>query len=85
VLAGLSVAALTLTSSGFAVVNLDNHSAGLRDFDSRGKVAPTKGQLRAAHSIHGHVSCPRDTEVHVTEVEVFGQNPTVAGSKVTTG
>jgi hypothetical protein len=28
---------------------------------------------------------PRDTEVHVTEVEVFGQNPTVSGSKVTTG
>jgi hypothetical protein len=28
---------------------------------------------------------PRDTEVHVTEVQVFGQNPTVDGTKVTTG
>jgi extracellular elastinolytic metalloproteinase len=56
VLAGLSVAALTLTSSGFAVVNLDNHSAGLRDFDSRGKVAPTRAQLRSARAIHGRVS-----------------------------
>ena len=56
VLAGLSVIALTLTSSGFAVVNLDNHSAGLRDFDSRGKVAPTRAQLRSARSIHGRVS-----------------------------
>ena len=56
VLAGLSVTALTLTSSGFAVVNLDNHSAGLRDFDSRGKVAPTRAQLRSARSIHGRVS-----------------------------
>jgi len=28
---------------------------------------------------------PRNTEVHVTEVEVFGQNGTVSGSKVTTG
>ena len=50
VLAGLSVIALTLTSSGFAVVNLDSHSTGLRDFDSRGKVAPTTAQLRAARS-----------------------------------
>ena len=56
VLAGLSVIALTLTSSGFAVVNLDHHSAGLRDFDSRGKVAPTRVQLRSARSIHGRVS-----------------------------
>jgi len=28
---------------------------------------------------------PRNTEVHVTEVQVFGQNPTVDGTKVTTG
>jgi hypothetical protein len=28
---------------------------------------------------------PRDTEVHVTEVQVFGQSPTVDGTKVTTG
>jgi hypothetical protein len=27
----------------------------------------------------------RNTEVHVTEVRVFGQNPTVDGTKVTTG
>jgi len=27
----------------------------------------------------------RASEVHVTEVQVFGQNPTVEGTKVTTG
>ena len=53
---GLAVLALTLTSSSFAVVNLDSHSTGSRDFDSRGKVAPTTAQLRAARSIHGRVS-----------------------------
>ena len=55
-LAGLSVLALTLTSSSFGVVNLNRPTGQLRDFDSRGKVAPTKAQLSAARSIHGRVS-----------------------------
>lgn len=56
VLAGLSVLALTLTSSSFGVVNLNRPTGQLRNFDSRGKVAPTKAQLKAALSIHGRVS-----------------------------
>jgi hypothetical protein len=55
-LAGLSILALTLTSSSFGVVNLNRPTGQLRDFDSRGKVAPTKAQLSAARSIHGRVS-----------------------------
>ena len=55
-LAGLSVLALTLASSALAVVHIEGQSTGLRDFDARGKVAPTKAQLRAARSIHGRVS-----------------------------
>jgi extracellular elastinolytic metalloproteinase len=56
VLSGLSVLALTLTSSAFAVVHLDGQSTGLRDFDARAKVAPTAAQLKAARAIHGRVS-----------------------------
>jgi extracellular elastinolytic metalloproteinase len=55
-LAGLSVIALTLASSGLAVVHIEGQSTGLRDFDARAKVAPTKAQLRAARSVHGHVT-----------------------------
>jgi hypothetical protein len=50
------VLALTLTSSSFGVVNLNLPNGQLRDFDARGKVAPTKAQVRAARSIHGRVS-----------------------------
>jgi hypothetical protein len=56
VLAGLSLVALTLTSSSFGVVNLNRPDGQLRDFDSRGKVAPARAELRAARSIHGRVS-----------------------------
>ena len=38
------------------MVNLNRPTGQLRDFDSRGKVAPTKAQLSAARSIHGRVS-----------------------------
>jgi extracellular elastinolytic metalloproteinase len=55
-LAGLSVVALTLASSGLAVVHLGGQSTGLRDFDARARVAPTKAQLQAARSIHGRVT-----------------------------
>jgi extracellular elastinolytic metalloproteinase len=58
-LAGLSVIALTLASSGLAVVHIEGQSTGLRDFDARARVAPTKAQLQAARSIHGHVSWSR--------------------------
>jgi extracellular elastinolytic metalloproteinase len=54
--AGLAVLALTVTSSSLGVVNLNRPNGQLRDFDSRGKVAPTRAQLRAARSIHGRVS-----------------------------
>lgn len=52
----LSVVALTLVSSGLAVVHIDGQSTGLRDFDARARVAPTKAQLVAARSVHGRVS-----------------------------
>ena len=55
-LAGLSVIALTLASSGLAVVHIDGQSTGLRDFDARAKAAPTTTQLKAARAIHGRVS-----------------------------
>jgi hypothetical protein len=55
-LAGLSVIALTLASSGLAVVHIEGQSSGLRDFDARARVAPTKAQLQAARSVHGRVS-----------------------------
>ena len=55
-LAGLSVLALTLTSSGLAVVHIDGRSTGLRDFDARARVAPTTAQLRAVRALHGRVS-----------------------------
>ncbi|HSB37931.1 MAG TPA: M36 family metallopeptidase [Gaiellaceae bacterium] len=55
-LAGLSVLALTLASSGLAVVHIEGQRTGLRDFDARARVAPTKAQLRAARSLHGRVS-----------------------------
>src|SRR5215218_9609067 len=55
-LAGLALLALTLASSGLAVVHIEGRSTGLRDFDARTRVAPTKAQLQAARSIHGHVS-----------------------------
>ncbi|HEX3268718.1 MAG TPA: M36 family metallopeptidase, partial [Gaiellaceae bacterium] len=55
-LAGLSALALTLTSSGLAVVHIEGRSSGLPNFDARAKVAPTKAQLKAARSIHGRVS-----------------------------
>ena len=55
-LAGLSVLALTLASSGLAVVHIEGQSTGLRDFDARARVAPTKAQLQAARSVHGRVS-----------------------------
>jgi extracellular elastinolytic metalloproteinase len=58
-LAGLSVIALTLASSSLAVVHIEGQSTGLRDFDARTRVAPTKAQLQAARSIHGHVSWSR--------------------------
>ena len=54
--AGLAVLALMVTSSSLGVVNLNRPNGQLRDFDSRGKVAPTRAQLRAARSIHGRVS-----------------------------
>lgn len=56
VLAGLAVVALTVTSSSLGVVDLNRPNGQLRDFDSRGKVAPSTAQLRAARSIHGRVS-----------------------------
>ncbi len=55
-LAGLSVLALTLVSSSLAVVQIQGQHPGLRDFDARARVAPTKAQLEAARSLHGHVS-----------------------------
>ncbi len=56
-LAGLSVLALTLTSSSLGSRPSRGPIAGqLSDFDARGKVAPTKAQLKAAKSIHGRVS-----------------------------
>src|SRR5215211_7337919 len=55
-LAGLALLALTLASSGLAVVHIEGRSTGLRDFDARTRVAPTKAQLQAARSIQGHVS-----------------------------
>jgi extracellular elastinolytic metalloproteinase len=58
-LAGLSVIALTLASSGLAVAHIEGQSTGLRDFDARAKAAPTKAQLQAARSIRGHVSWSR--------------------------
>jgi hypothetical protein len=58
-LAGPSVIALTLASSGFAVVHIEGQSTGLRDFDARAEAAPTKAQLQAARSIRGHVSWSR--------------------------
>jgi len=58
-LAGLSVLALTLTSSGLAVVHIEGQSTGLRDFDARVKAAPTAAQLRAARALHGRVSWSR--------------------------
>jgi hypothetical protein len=50
------VLALTLTSSSLGVVNLNLPNGQLRDFDSRGKVAPSTAQRMAARSIHGRVS-----------------------------
>jgi hypothetical protein len=47
---------LTLASSGLAVVHIEGQSTSLRDFDARARVAPTKAQLQAARSVHGHVS-----------------------------
>jgi extracellular elastinolytic metalloproteinase len=55
-LAGLSVLALTLASGGLAVVHIEGQSRALSNFDARGKVAPTRAQLKAAKSIHGRVS-----------------------------
>jgi extracellular elastinolytic metalloproteinase len=55
-LAGLSILALTLTSSGLAVVHIQGQSTGLRDFDARAKAAPTAAQLKAARTLHGRVS-----------------------------
>ena len=56
VLVGLSVLALTLAAGGRAVVRIEGQHTGLRDFDARAKIAPTKAQLEAARAIHGHVS-----------------------------
>src|SRR5205085_1496177 len=58
-LAGLSVLALTLVSSGFAVVHVEGQRTGLRDFDARAKITPTKTQLKAARALHAHVSWSR--------------------------
>ena len=55
-LAGLSVLALTLVSSGLAVVHLEGQPTALRDFDARATAAPTNAQLRAARMLHAHVS-----------------------------
>ena len=52
-LAGLSVLALTLASGGLAVVHIDGQSRALSNFDARGKVVPTKAQLKAAKTIRG--------------------------------
>ena len=59
VLAGLSVLALTLTSEQPRRGQSQPADGQLRDFDSRGKVAPTKAQLKAARSIHGRVAGTR--------------------------
>jgi hypothetical protein len=55
-LAGLSVLALTLVSSGLAVVHIEGQPTALRDFDARATTAPTTAQLRAAGALHAHVS-----------------------------
>jgi hypothetical protein len=55
-LAGLSVLALTLASSGLAVVHIEGQPTALRDFDARASVAPTNAQLQAARTLNGHVS-----------------------------
>jgi extracellular elastinolytic metalloproteinase len=55
-LAGLSVLALTLASSGLAVVHIEGQPTALRDFDARASVAPTTAQLSAARGVQGHVS-----------------------------
>jgi len=58
--AALALLALALTPSSFGVVNLDGlNSDQLANFDARGAVAPTAGQLAAAKSIHGKVSWTR--------------------------
>ena len=44
-LAGASVLALTLASSGLAVVHIEGQRTGLRDFDARARVAPTITQM----------------------------------------
>jgi extracellular elastinolytic metalloproteinase len=54
--AALAVLALTLVPSSFGVVNLGTNHNQLPDFDARGKVAPTAGQLAAARSLHAKVS-----------------------------
>src|SRR6266542_657910 len=56
VLAGLSVLALTLASGSLAVVQIQGQRTGLRDFDARASIAPTKAQIEAARTLHGHVS-----------------------------
>ncbi len=38
------------------MVHIEGQSTGLRDFDARARVAPTKAQLQAARSVHGRVS-----------------------------
>ena len=55
-LAGLFVLALTLVSSGLAVVQIQGQPTALRDFDARATAAPTNAQLRAARTLHAHVS-----------------------------
>lgn len=55
-LAGASVLALTLTSSGLAVVHIEGQPTGLPDFDARAQLAPTTAQLKAARKLHAHVS-----------------------------
>ena len=55
-LAGLFVLALTLVSSGLAVVHIEGQPTALRDFDARATAAPTNAQLRAARTLHAHVS-----------------------------
>src|SRR5690349_19024971 len=56
--ASLAVLTLVLAPSSFGVVNLGGQQA-VRDFDARGKVAPTASQLAAARAIHGKVSWSR--------------------------
>jgi cytochrome b561 len=55
-LAGLLVLMFALTASGLAVVRIQGQHVGLRDFDARASIAPTKAQLAAARTLHGHVS-----------------------------